>query len=319
MSRASEGFDESFATMKNVPFPYQLILPASLGVLLASLLFGSFIEDNQLVIGVVMILLLGIPHGSTDYKIYQVTRNDQELGMLSFIFVYLLIMAVYGLFWWAFPAFSLIIFLLISLYHFGESNWHRSKLSAVEKFIIYMIYGLFFLASPILLNWRESRTIIMQILDVEAGFNPPEIVFHLPNLLYVQTVVVIIYLYLKNKVDRKVAILELISVTLLFILYYQLPLLPAFAIYFVFWHSIVSMKDQKEAIALVESGYSWKNYLRDALPFSFAAISSLVLLAFFVPDFATRYVSLLFILISMLTMPHMILIENLIQKVPLRK
>jgi Brp/Blh family beta-carotene 15,15'-monooxygenase len=304
--------------MTNIPFPYRLLIPVSLVVLVFSFLFEAIIEDYSLIIGLSLILLLGIPHGSTDYKIYSVTRKGHKLGLFSFIIRYLGIMAAYGILWWLFPGFSLLVFLLMSVYHFGESNWHKYEFTGFERGLVYVLYGLFYLVSPILLNWDESRKIILQILDMSDGLLLPEGLMLLPGLLYLLVLAFLFYFYLNRKIDRKTMIMESISVSLLLILYIKLPLLPAFAMYFVFWHSLVSMKDQKDAIAQVQHKYNWKAYFKDAAPFSIAAVATMIALAFFIPDLALRYVSLLFILISMLTMPHMILIENLIQRVPLK-
>ena len=86
-------------------------------------------------ITIALITFLGIPHGAIDHIIYyQICRQNPssrvnaqgsdrsiEIGKrLGFYWNYLLIMKVWAFSWYFCPTVTLVVFLAISAYHFGE-------------------------------------------------------------------------------------------------------------------------------------------------------------------------------------------------------
>ena len=93
---------------------------------LAFLLLGLLDIHPAIEIGLFVLLMLGtgIPHGATDHLIYSILQKEEgkPQNLRMFLGTYLLSMLVYGLAWWLVPGLCLSIFLVISAYHFGQSQ-----------------------------------------------------------------------------------------------------------------------------------------------------------------------------------------------------
>jgi uncharacterized membrane protein YesL len=93
----------------------------------------------------------------------------------------------------------------------------------------------------------------------------------------------------------------------------------SFAIYFALWHSLQTIEQEIKVFDIhfkkhSERKYSWKNYVKDAFPFSlisFLGIGMILIgLSFFEFD-TSNLLFVFFVLISILTAPHALLIENI--------
>ena len=70
----------------------------------------------------IFMFLLGIPHGAGDHLLIQKQKKDQGLSFSLFRFVgsYLGVMLLYAVMWYYLPKISFVIFILISIFHFGD-------------------------------------------------------------------------------------------------------------------------------------------------------------------------------------------------------
>ena len=90
--------------------------------LVAYLLLGPWSSSIDLYICGFLLLAIGIPHGAGDHliaaKIAQ--RENLTFHLRPFIVYYLGIMLVYAALWFVSPLISFIIFIAISVFHFGD-------------------------------------------------------------------------------------------------------------------------------------------------------------------------------------------------------
>lgn len=154
---------------------YPILIRSIQIVALIVVLFGVFFPDLllqiELIIAISLIVLIGIPHGATDYIIFQYLSKPfwGTDSLFYFYRNYILIMGAYALLWWLVPTFSLLVFILLSIYHFGQSNWNfLEKTPNVLKHLLFIIWGSFVLLTPILAHYEQAQPIIAQIL----GFDP---------------------------------------------------------------------------------------------------------------------------------------------------
>ena len=84
----------------------------------------------------IFMFLLGIPHGAGDHLLIQKQKKDQGLSfsLLRFMGSYLAVMLLYGLMWYYFPKISFVIFILISIFHFGEFENEEIENGAIQVF-----------------------------------------------------------------------------------------------------------------------------------------------------------------------------------------
>ncbi len=278
-------------------------------------LFPGLLERAELPLATALILLLGIPHGATDHLIF-LQLNKSFLGgkqLDRFYFLYLLLMVAYGFLWWLLPTIALGVFLLLSVYHFGQSNWNYAGFGnkTLERFT-YLIWGAWVLLVPILWHYDDASVIISGLIGGEAPLLP--IGWRQAMYLGLLTINIwlTVYLWAKQIISQLQLRDEIIHLLIFCLLFTSTPLLLGFVVYFVFWHSIGSIADQIRFFSRYNTDYSWKNYVRQAFPLSLAAVAGLGLLYTTQTYIGVQpNIGLLFIFISIVTLPHMILIDLL--------
>jgi Brp/Blh family beta-carotene 15,15'-monooxygenase len=228
--------------------PKLLILCAGLVLVLLNYGIGGVSEPVQLKVFIAGLILFGIPHGAADRLVasknisFQKNRNSN----LSFNFYYLGSITLFSLLLFTFPFIGTCIFILLSAYHFGESDLQRIGTSTFLGKIVLFNYGLSVLGVIFLPNIPElldsirpmvSSTLLLQILnqiDVHHRIilNVILLIFAGSTLLY----------FLKNKHAFRQCRQELMLNILLLPILYVLPMLLSFSFYFLLWHSVFSMK-----------------------------------------------------------------------------
>lgn len=299
----------------NVTLPYRVMRIATLVAIVISLAFPQQLAAHELVIAAILIVLLGIPHGATDHLIFRQLSQPflGAKGLWRFYLHYLLLMAAYALLWWLLPTLALTIFLAISCYHFGQSNWASFAFSnQVWATITYIIWGALILFTPILWHYEAASIIISSIIGKAIPILSTTIRLSiLVSLLFIN-LGVLIYYWRQQLLSTTLLLRECINIFLLIFLFLTTPLLLGFTIYFVVWHSLGSTLDQIRFFQLYIQHYNWKKYAWQTLPLSFAAIAGLGLL-FWVKGWLglTADIGLLFIFIAVITLPHALLIDRL--------
>ena len=114
-------------------------------ILFAFFLFlidAVFVLNNSTQVSflIIVLILFGVPHGALDLYIDQ-HLNKSESNQKLFLFKYISNIIGYALVWYFFPIAALIIFILITAYHFGEIDWLGKTENTVQK-IAYSVIGL---------------------------------------------------------------------------------------------------------------------------------------------------------------------------------
>lgn len=298
------------------PLLYRSIQILALLLVGVAFLFPSLMSQGHYLLALVLILFGGIPHGATDYVIFRhLSRPEGKTRkLLHFLMQYILVMGAYALLWWLSPLVGLFIFLLISVFHFGQSNWNYLKFrSALERQFTYYLWGALVLCFPIIWHFDEALPIIEAIAGPIGPSPDGQLQTWLCLGLLGANFAWMSFLYATRQLSMPQGRDEVINLLVLVFAYTQLPLLLGFALYFVAWHSLSSILDQIRFYNQhARKPYGWKAYLRDVWPFSLPAIGS-------VGGWLTWQYSVqaqidwagLFIFISVVTLPHMLLIDRL--------
>lgn len=293
-------------------------LIAVLAVVVGYMYPGLFINLEVLIAGV-LILLVGIPHGATDHLIF---RNLARpfLGtrrMIYFYIYYLLLIGVYAALWWFLPILSFAIFLLISAYHFGQSNWNYVQFASNFKAnICYLLWGAYVIAAPVILHYDSSAPIIKDIVGADPVSIAPEMRYGIVGGLLAVNTLMTLALHWQEKINVKQLKDEIISLLVLSLVFFFTPVLMGFAIYFVFWHSLGSVMDQIKFFQSRKQVYGVVEYIKDTVPFTMLALVGLVGMYWLQYEYLGAFeVGLLFVFISIVTLPHMILIDQLYKDV----
>ncbi|MEO0732771.1 MAG: Brp/Blh family beta-carotene 15,15'-dioxygenase [Bacteroidota bacterium] len=266
-----------------------------------------------------MMLILGLPHGATDHGLFESLPigSLKEKGV-SFYLAYVLILGVYGLLWMITPLLAFGIFLLLSVYHFGQSNWADVRYgSAWLARAHYVLWGAGVLLTPIFLYAGEAATIVTAMTGYSLSVPSALTVGRLIGGLAVLNIVFVFALTNTGVLNRERCWKEILGYGLLMTLFFTNSLLLGFTVYFVFWHSLASLQDQ---LTFFKQRLPTANRRRLLLEIGTVVGGALAfcMIVWFGPGPAAALepaiIGKVFILISILTLPHMLLVEQLYQE-----
>jgi len=288
-------------------------------IIMVNLIKHELFVSSSLVVALVLIVFIGIPHGANDHLLFfnlinkSVDKNNKK--SILFFASYIGLIILYVCCWYLFPTFSLGLFILISIYHFGQSNLYISPInSKFVKLISIFLSGSFVLSTPIFAHIETALPVIQSLSK-----NPDilKISEDLGNKLAISAGILMIIhwviLMLSKHINFKNGLQEILNVLLLFGLFYYSPLWIGFAIYFTLWHSIPSIEDQINFFKTTRVNYNLGKYVREIFPFSLIALSGLLLAFQFSGDYISvnQGLALLFSFIAVITLPHMIMMDLL--------
>lgn len=296
---------------KNVLFFTNLksfMLTATFFSLWLAVYFHNNIED---IFAYVLILSLGILHGANDIKLIQKTselsHESQKTKLYKILISYSSIITLSILSFYFLPAFALFLFIFFSAYHFGEQHW-SSKVhhQSITSRIMYTSYGFIILFMLFFNNSEEVTIIINNITGISFTKN-----FYLYILIF--SGLCFLTINIKENIHSKIKsnpVEEIFYLFLFFIVFYTASLLWAFAIYFIFWHSIPSLADQ---VYYLYGDYKKKNfykYLKSSFLYWLISIIALSILYFVFDDQNHLFLSIFFILIAAITFPHVLVMAK---------
>lgn len=279
----------------------QFIVAIILARLLISI--GSFIPKETLdLICLAIILIAGIPHGAIDHKISLLTSKE---NLATFFAKYLGIMSIYALAWYFLPNASLIFFLLLSSFHFGQES--LEDIGVISKKPLNMIvWGMLIIISPIAINLSEATPLINAV----ASFSIPALSIEmqiLVGVLFALPGIVFAAIHRNYKMQSLAA--------LLLGLYIVLPFIQAFTIFFIIFHSMNAFKHQFRWLKDKFKSYTIGNFIKDLLPFSIISMVGIMLfLLLFKPSDTIQLAAYFFMLTSILTLPHSIVFDHFYKK-----
>ena len=300
------------------PRVYATVLALTLVTIGIGVWGGLSLGPAAVAILFVAVVLTGMPHGAVDHlvaaRLYDLdfTWADQA----KFYGGYLALMAIYGAFWVVAPVWSLGVFLVMTMYHFGQADLAYWTLSPLPARLVYLSRGLFLIGLPI----AAFPGVVDPIFDAIAGVLVTEWPLLSPHPTAVfsglvgQHVVVLGAAALTADVDGQKGGREAINVAVLATLFGTVHPLVAFAVYFGLWHSLGHILEllrffrREEVPPETLSAFYRKAALFTILPFVGLAGLYWATQAFGSTD---QMIALLFIIIAVMTLPHMVIVERM--------
>ena len=284
-----------------------------LAVVLLSIVYPGLAEQEQLVPGMLLLLLIGLPQGATDFTLVrQRTQGGTGHHVIRFNLHYLALMLVYALLWYVQPLPAFLLFLAISIYHFGQANWWRIPEDSSLRVALFVLWGSFVLFTPLLLHYEEAVPILSELLGQKAPPMNNIVRYLVPALLLNFNVILILYAGGRNRIVPLRMKWELFQLGLLMVLFWFAPLLVGLAVYFVLFHSMETARDQIEYFQHEEPDFGWKKYLVRALPLALICLAAGITwyLSSMIFEANLWRLSWFFIFISLISLPHVILMEG---------
>ena len=263
----------------------------------------------QDIVGFLLILSIGVIHGANDLLIIKkYTRKDSLKSQINYFLYYLGLVLLGFLFFYAFPSIALLSFVLVSIYHFGEQHWEsnsfNTNLYKGKKIFPIILHGLTFFLVIFINN-------IDVVNDVLASFNSIFLNYSVLETLLIILFSIYMLMLLSFELFRRYFIGEFLFFLLLYFLTMNSSLIYGFSVYFIFFHSILSIKDQVNYIYEDDKSKYIKKYLINALPYFLLALFFLVGFYFFIDIESINILPIIFTFLAAITFPHVIVIEKM--------
>tara|TARA_B100000282_G_scaffold7964_1_gene5601 strand:+ start:107 stop:994 length:888 start_codon:yes stop_codon:yes gene_type:complete len=268
-----------------------------------------FSVNYQDMVGFSLILSVGLIHGANDLLIIKRnTSSDTNFSQFKSFIKYFGIVLAGLIFFYFFPSFALISFILVSIYHFGEQHIEAipldKNLKNSRRYISIISHGILLFTIIFMNNTKV-------VVDVFSSFN---IVFLNYNFLIIILIITSI-LYASILIIKKDLQPFLISEILFFGLFYFLSitssLILCFSVYFIFFHSILSIKDQVKYIYGSNNSKSLKRYIKNSLPYFILALIFLILFYICTEIDNNDLLPIIFTFLAAITFPHVLVIEKM--------
>jgi Brp/Blh family beta-carotene 15,15'-monooxygenase len=271
----------------------------------------SLLSNNaQIIVGFILILTFGILHGANDLLlIRKIDYNKEQISFQKTLIYYIIVVGLGSLMFWIIPWFALLLFIIVSGYHFGEQQWENLEKSTPFK-LFEFIYGLFILMLLFNFNIKEVQEVIQNITSIVV----PKIYFT-NGLIFNGVALVASGVYFSNKLIefKNRWMLETFYLLVFTVIFRVSSLIWGFAIYFIIWHSIPSIINQIIYLNGEVNCNNFIKYIRTAFLYwviSLIGIATLYLLFKEVEIFNALFFSFL----AAITFPHVLVIFILFKK-----
>jgi beta-carotene 15,15'-dioxygenase len=283
---------------------------------------GSIPMDFQIGYFTIMIGATGIPHGALDHIVARTSaeKSKKTFAIPGFLMKYVTAIAVYSFFWMQFPGISLFLFLIISAWHFGETDLSAAANSLPWK-ISRLLWGSCVLLIILLSHQSQTAQLVLRIThQSETAKN----LLHFfaaygYYIIALNLVLCVASIHVANRDHPwKINVFHLFNLSVIMVLCAALPLLPAFALYFGGWHAIRSFEIIFNFLHAErnEAANTPINMWTNALPMTFLAAIGFVFMAFIWKGtgLQTDPLPFVFIFLSVITLPHLDVMDDLISK-----
>lgn len=269
--------------------------------------------DSQLIVAGIFIFSVGIPHGAIDHIIF--FEENRAVSTFQFYFFYFSLMAGYVLAWLVLPLWSFIFFLLVSAFHFGQSQF--SDIQSVSKMSLWvsnLTWGLSVLSSLIYYRANELSILFSQysdleILQIALNENFHSILLAVSSLLFFMA---LCYWLWEKAISAQRFFMEIFLLGLIHLSFFTLPVIIGFTLYFSTLHSARVLVEEFNYLKKRKRVFSFQKFVWMLLPYSFLSIigGGLLLLLSYWDWISVSSILLGLILISIITLPHSIVMDG---------
>ena len=252
------------------------------------------------------VIIIGLPHGALDGAIaIYLGYSKRVVLLLRFVLLYVVAAALVVAAWMAAPAICLLIFLVISMLHFGLGDARPG--GGWEGFLEAVAHGGLVVAGISLIHRDE--------VDVIFGYlvgGSTQMVWQGLEIMAVIIAIALAFCVIKGVTDRRwrAGFAELLLLAVLFVF---TPPLVGFAVYFCLVHTVRHVRTVLSGLA---AGMSGRMVFTQAALFTIASWLAGAVAFWLLASPGSAESALLrvvFIGLAALTVPHMILVDGLLR------
>ena len=259
--------------------------------------------NHQLIFSAFFISFFGIPHGAIDNVI---ARHKTGINNIVFYIIYLLIFLIFLTVWYISPNVALWTFLLISAYHFGESQLVPLIKAKKYNHIIFFLWGTWLIVSLLFFNSIELEEIANQSTAFSINKKTLSILPPLFYLLSISLFVVLVSLSAKKILKVNHFFQEIFTLILLALTFHIFPFIVGFTMYFVFLHSIRVLYQEYDFLKSRIKKLSYTSFIKLLLPNTIMFLCGVAIFLFLYSYnyFTLSLSEILIVSISCVTVPH---------------
>ena len=292
--------------MKN--YPKIALIASFIGLWMDS----YFSHQIQIILGFLLIFSFGILHGANDLLLIKNIDSQKKVRSPVKILTYYVFVVLTGvILFYVIPQFALILFIIVSSYHFGEQQWQNLEQDFSKILVLFFQFLYGFIILLLLFNFHTAQ--VQNIIFKITNLNIPT--FYFSSLLQFSAplfIMICAYIFWKEEKWRKKILLELFFMALFVILFKSSSLIWGFALYFVLWHSIPSIIDQ---ITYLNGSFSIKYfyaYCKAAGIYWLISIAGIAMIYIFFRE-EQLFNALFFSFLAAITFPHALVITRMFQ------
>jgi Brp/Blh family beta-carotene 15,15'-monooxygenase len=279
-------------------YNYQnIMLLLTFFLLWVSIQFGEVVEDF---LAYIMVISVGILHGANDLLILS-TKDKKNKKLIRNLLIYLGIILLCVIIYLTSPFLAILLFVLLSSYHFGEEHLSdRVRVNFLFNSVYFLAYGMFIFS----LLFYQSMADVDLIMKELTGFTFTN--FQVEVTFCISVVILLLgslFLVLTKRNKPEIFLKEFFYLILLFLVFTTSSLILGFAIYFILWHSIPSIIHQIEFISGSLHKKSILFYIKKALVYWIISIVGLLILYQFLPEIELL-ATVVFVILFAVTAPH---------------
>jgi beta-carotene 15,15'-dioxygenase len=295
-------------------YPSWISLVIGLGLCTWQYRSGQLPDLLQAVFFIVMLAVTGIPHGALDHLVAQETARQQNrsFNLWPFMLRYIGTMLLYALVWFGSPLLSLALFLIISAWHFGETDidqapdhwlWNLTRLLTGTWVLLFILLTHAAEVGPVWIRITQEDPTALWIWQTATQYDTYLILMGLALL-------VVLFSIAYRSRPIRIDLIRYGHWAFILILCYYLPLLPAFALYFSGWHALYSFRSIGQHLSSGTTQVAPLDMLQiwlKSLPLTGVALLFLGAMAYLWHNFLNSWdpLPVLFIFISLITLPHL--------------
>jgi Brp/Blh family beta-carotene 15,15'-monooxygenase len=263
------------------------------------------VEHIELVLCSILILTLGVSHGGIDNLLHQ---TKIKVSNAKFISYYLLVAAINVLLWIFSPNLGFILFILISAYHFGQSQFIEYNFGQhwSNKVLYFLWGGLLLVGLVFFKNEEVSESLWYQNFSLpsfEYMIQYAELSFW---VLLASTVGMLLIKIKKGEMHIHGFLIETYQFVLICLAFKLFSLVLGFTLYFIILHSLKVLNHEYDYLKSRIQVENRLAFIKLLLPFTLISLVGLgiitgIILYF---DFNVSFPLLALILTSSVTLPH---------------
>ena len=276
-----------------------------------SILIAFFVDNiTQNFMAYSLIVSIGILHGANDISLIHYIKKNTK-SEFKYILIYIAVVAFMSILFIKAETLALLLFVVVSCYHFGEQHfYHKFSSSRFLIKMLYISYGVLVFGLIFYFNATETIKIIYELTEVKLTKN----LFLYLVICGSFTTTLFTFLNLKFLNHSFNWFEEVFLIILFLVAFKAASLIWAFTIYFVFWHSIPSLKDQ---IKKLYGKISKKNiliYIKGSFVNWLVSCLGLIFLYYVTDYLKFSFITLFFAFLAAITIPHVIVMFFLNKK-----